>query len=156
MTPTGFQYWFASAWPALAARSIGLCVFGCAILCTAVATTALWPVVEFQPHWTNWAWYLFHLLAALLFGLLVGFLIGLYWMILFLFPVQWLRARMNGAPFQEGDWVRILAGAQRDRIVRVKGPWPRGEVQVDMGEDEAGDNTHHFPPWGLCRATPPV
>ena len=48
-------------------------------------------------------------------------------------PVYFHRARLNGAPFQEGDLVEILVGPNRGRLTRVLETWEwRGMVKVAL------------------------
>ena len=44
--------------------------------------------------------------------------------------------RLNGAPFQVGERVRILRGPHRDRVARIYATWDsRRQVRVDLGID---------------------
>lgn len=46
-----------------------------------------------------------------------------------------IASKINGAPFSEGDEVRILVGQFKDQIVRVYEVWKeRGQLRVDFGE----------------------
>ena len=50
-------------------------------------------------------------------------------------PIYHYRGVLNGYPFQPGDRVQILVGANRDRIVQVVEVWDwRGDLRVNLGE----------------------
>lgn len=67
--------------------------------------------------------------------LLLAFLTSPLWL-----PFYKLAAKMHGAPYQSGDWVRILRGPHRNRVVRVYEVWSeRNEVRVELGEKERED-----------------
>ena len=60
-------------------------------------------------------------------------------------PFYKLAAKLHGAPFQPGDWVRILRGQYRNQIVRVYDVWSdRDQVRVDLGEKAKQDVTDVF------------
>jgi len=61
-----------------------------------------------------------------------GGILGLF----FIWPLlDKLACKRNGAPFKEGDWVRILIGSHRDKVVQVYKLVPeRNEVRVNLGE----------------------
>ncbi len=55
-------------------------------------------------------------------------------------PIYFHRAKLNGAPFQEGDLVEILVGPNRGRAVRVRESLDgRGTVKVDFGEQASSN-----------------
>jgi hypothetical protein len=62
----------------------------------------------------------------------LGWFLGL----VFIWPrLNDLACKRNGAPFKEGDWVRILMGSHRDQVAQVYELCPeRNEVRVDLGE----------------------
>src|SRR5688572_26025999 len=49
-------------------------------------------------------------------------------------PIYLFQASRNGAPFQPGDEVRILAGPAKGRIVRVYSRWQGNSVRVDLSD----------------------
>lgn len=56
-----------------------------------------------------------------------------------------LAAKRHGAPFQPGDFVRILRGAHRNKEVRVYDVWPeRYQIRVELGEKEKAEVTDVF------------
>lgn len=53
--------------------------------------------------------------------------------------------RTHGAPFQSGDWVRILRGPHKNKVVSVYEVWnERYQVRVDLGGKEKEDFTDIF------------
>jgi hypothetical protein len=51
--------------------------------------------------------------------------------------VLFFSGKLNGVPFHEGVWVRILRGPHRDCVVRVYEIWStQGQVRVEIGEQE--------------------
>jgi hypothetical protein len=76
------------------------------------------------------AW-LLSLLTAFVAG---SFLAGIFWPLLR--PLYKARCARNGAPFLVGDYVRILAGRHKDRVVRVYSAWEHDSVRVELGERE--------------------
>jgi hypothetical protein len=77
--------------------------------------------------------------AFVFLGVALGGMLGL-WVVggVFIWPwILYLAGKLNGVPFQEGDWVRILKGSRRDLIVRVYIVYtPRHEIRVELGEQE--------------------
>jgi hypothetical protein len=68
---------------------------------------------------------------ALALGLCIAALLGPF----VLGPVYHWRAEVNGAPFQPGDRVEILVGANRGRVARVAEVWDwRGSLRVEFAE----------------------
>jgi len=50
-------------------------------------------------------------------------------------PLYYLGAKLNGAPFQIGDRVRILIGPHRNQIVKIYAVWTeRNQVRVELGD----------------------
>ncbi len=90
-------------------------------------------------------WGIVAVLAALALGAILG--------MLFLWPlILVVCSFLNGQPFREGDWVRILVGPHRDRVVRVYQVWKeRDEVRVELGEQEAKDVKDVFSNVEVCR-----
>ena len=79
--------------------------------------------------------------------------LGAIFGMLFLWPlIVVICSFLNGQPFREGDWVRILVGPHRDRVVRVYQVWKeRDEVLVELGEQEAKDVKDVFWNVEVCR-----
>jgi hypothetical protein len=117
--------------------------------------------------------------SSLLFAVYVGWhcsfsfgsLIGVFWLIcalLIALPLGWLLgflclcicgplifrviAKINGAPFRAGDWVRILSGSHRDRIVCVYAVWDeRGQLRVELDEQAKKGAKDVFSYFEICR-----
>lgn len=92
--------------------------------------------------------------ASALFGLLLGVFPGL----LVLSPLFQSRARLNGAPFCEGDMVQVLSGPHRGTKARVYGTWQGDTVRVELGASAHKHFKDIFSPVELLRVpdAPPV
>jgi len=81
--------------------------------------------------------------CALLAGLIaVGFFAGFFCAValapIFLPPIYKLRAFQNGAPFHEGDYVRVLVPPLQDVVACVYEIWPdRSQLRIDLGADSS-------------------
>ena len=63
-----------------------------------------------------------------------------------------IGSKINGAPFRDGDLVRILGGPHRDYIVRVYEVWTeRGQVLVEIDEQSMKDVKDVFKFTEVCR-----
>ena len=115
-------------------------VWAIAFYCTATAIT-LWVAIQAYPDWRQMA-------LRVLIGAAGS--AALCWAF---FSVIWrICAKLNGAPFHEGDMVRILTGPHRDRVCRIYALWSeRGQVRVDLGESAAKDVTDVFSYVEICR-----
>jgi hypothetical protein len=72
--------------------------------------------------------------------ILLAFITSPLWL-----PLYKLLIRMHGAPFQCGDYVRILRGSHKNRVVRIYEIWlERDQVRVDLGENEEKNFTDLF------------
>ena len=125
MKPTRVHYFYAQNWPAW------IWIVIIPTLCVVLMARALGPPPEiagFQAEAKN---YLFLLGSALLLGICVAALLGPF----ILGPLSHYRAELNGYPFQPGDWVEILVGANCGHVVQVieVRDW-RGDLRVDLGE----------------------
>lgn len=70
----------------------------------------------------------------------------------FLRALWHILARINGAPFRNGDVVQIRVGEHRGRVATVYEEWKqRGEVRVDLGERAKKDLKDVFSYVELCR-----
>jgi len=85
--------------------------------------------------------YLLLIGIALALGLCVAALLGPF----VLGPIYHWRAEVNGAPFQPGDRVEILVGANRGRVARVAevSDW-RSSLRVEFTEPVARMAKTHF------------
>jgi hypothetical protein len=141
MSPTVVQRLFAHDWPmriTLVAGAIGMMAWTAPVVFPALRSSFLGMV-----------WFLCLMIVAGLLGLIVaGILGGMF----FLGPLYHWRAAKNGAPYQVGDTVLILAGAHRDRVARVYEVWSeRGQVRVELGEEERRAVTDVFSYVAVCR-----
>ena len=94
----------------------------------------------------------FWLLCALLIALPLGWLLGFLALCVCGPLIFHFIARTNGAPFQAGDWVRILSGSHRDQIVCIYAIWEeRGQVRVELDEQAKQDYTDVFSYHEICR-----
>lgn len=83
-------------------------------------------------HW----WFPILLAGSISVGAITGFFCALVSAPFFLTPLYRLRAIRNGAPFQQGDDVRVLTGPYRDVIGRVYEVWTdRGQLRIDLGKE---------------------
>ncbi len=83
-------------------------------------------------------WAVIAVIAALPLGGLLG--------LLFLWPLLFrIGGWVNGAPFQEGDTVRVLVGRHRGRVGPVYEVWAsRGQVRVQLDPQAAQNVTDVF------------
>ena len=125
MAATRVHYFYAQNWPA---RIWIVAVPSLCVLLMAGALGSPPEIAGFQPEAKS---YLFLLGIALLAGSCVAALLGPF----ILGPLYHYRAELNGYPFQPGDQVQILVGANRGRVVQVIGEWAfrGGELRVDLG-----------------------
>jgi hypothetical protein len=86
-------------------------------------------------------------------AVLVAFPLGCILGALFLGPFLFhIGSKVNGAPFQKGELVHILAGRYRDRVGPIDEVWKdRNSVLVDLGEHTNKDGPHEFSYNEICR-----
>lgn len=136
MKPTRAQYFFANLWPV---RVFVLVWFvGGPVTFAYLAGGVLAQGFPLS-NLVNLIIVVFFTVVALVIGLLLALiglslLAGILWPLLR--PLFNARALKNGAPFQVGDHVRILAGRHKDRIVRVYDVWKEDQVRVELGQPE--------------------
>ena len=122
MKPTRAQYFFARNWPA---RILVVIV---PLLFAYLMARGLGPVPRLAGLGPEARSYLLLLGIALLLGLCVVALLAPF----VLGPIYHYRAELNGAPFQAGDRVEILVGANRGQVARVVEVWDwRGNLRVE-------------------------
>jgi hypothetical protein len=82
--------------------------------------------------------FLFYSGCALLMGILSAIITSLHMMQ----PFINMASRINGGPFSKGDFVHILVGQHKGKIVKVYSNWQHGDVRVELGDeykDKFGD-----------------
>ena len=123
MKPTYTQYIFAMDWPLKA--FLGLA----ALLGVVVAVITCQPSMAMFHDWQ----YLLLFIVCIVGTPILFFFAAAPIAAIVLFPLYQIRAHRNGAPFQIGDQVRILAGPHRDRLVQVYAVWEeRHQVRVEL------------------------
>jgi hypothetical protein len=141
MPPTLTQRFFAQGWPwriTLLAGGIGMVAWTAPVLFPAYHSSILGIV-----------WFVCLMIVAGVLGVIVAGVVGGMFI---LGPLYRWWATKNGAPYRVGDEVLILAGAHRGRSARVYEAWSdRGEVRVELGENERRDVTDVFSNVEVCR-----
>jgi hypothetical protein len=67
-------------------------------------------------------------------------------------PLDQYVTRLNGAPFQPGDRIRILVGPHRDCVVRVYDVWDsRSLVRVELGRSSGRTAEDIYSFTQICR-----
>jgi hypothetical protein len=123
----------------------------------------LWMGVVTVPALVCWSahplpWVLSHWLNAALFaGLLVlawavGWFAALIPAWFLLGPLYYGQGLDNGAPYQVGDYIRVLSRRYRGRVVRVYELWAeRQQVRVELGEAARERVEDMFSYFEVCR-----
>ena len=106
------------------------------LLFLAITLYACDPIV---PYLVNWR-FLLVILVAVPISLVLGFFVAVLLGSIILAPVYYYRVRKNGGPFREGDFVQILVGPYRGRLVRVCWLEQGYSVRVELGENETLGN----------------
>ncbi len=135
------QYAFAHEWPLkiYLGMCVGLCLAGSVHVCE-----------PGQGVFRDWP-YLFWLLAVIILAAVLGFYLALPFAWMLLGPLYRLQARRNGAPFAPGDYVRVLVGPHRGRVVRVREHWQADNLRVDLGPAADTQYQDIFSPTQLLR-----
>ena len=72
----------------------------------------------------------------------LGWLLGGLYLGVF---VSAIARRINGAPYVEGDKIRILVGPYKNRVTDVYEVWTtRNQIRVDLGEEAKKNVTDVF------------
>jgi hypothetical protein len=101
-------------------------------------------------HWLNAALFAGLLALAWCAGWFAALVPG--WFVLA--PLYFSRGLSNGAPYQVGDCVRVLARRQRGRVARVYEVWgERDQVRVELGEEARARFEDVFSYHEVCRET---
>jgi hypothetical protein len=66
-------------------------------------------------------------------------------------PILHDRGLANGGPFGPGDWVQVIAGKHRGRVVQVYSEWQNNTVRVDLGDSEKQRYADIFSAYELFR-----
>jgi hypothetical protein len=137
MKPSRLQY--------ILAHGFRLSTWGSSIILTVALAWALFFDSALPIGGLPTFWYALLLLPTVLLGWFLGGLV--LWPI-----VASVASRLNGAPFDQGDRVRILVGQHRDQVVRVYEVWKeRNQLRVDLGERETEDVQDVFSFHQVCR-----
>ena len=126
MKASPLRYVFARDWPLKA--YLGLCMG----LCLAVSVAACRPRAELFKDWR----YDLLFLVAIVVSPVIGFFLALPFIFIVVGPFYRFQAWRNGAPFQPGDRVRILAGPHCGRVTQVRMLWQHNTVRVGLGPVE--------------------
>jgi hypothetical protein len=138
MKPTRAQYFFARGRPL---QVVGLLLVVGAPLSFAYLVACVLAQV-YQP--VSEIWNLLRLVFYVSVAFFMSFLLstvtasclaGIFWPLLR--PLYKARCLKNGAPFRVGDYVQILAGRHKGRVVRVYSEWRDDSVRVELGNKEA-------------------
>jgi hypothetical protein len=146
MRPTRFQYFVAQRWPInyLLGGVTSLLVFVVVAQCNVPAMI--------KGDWRDLPW----LVVVLVLVIPTCFLCATVGTAFILSPFYDWRAWCNGAPFQPGDYVRILVGPHRDRVCRVVGNYLWNCVQVDLGAVESKGFDNVLMPYEVIREEGPA
>jgi hypothetical protein len=92
-------------------------------------------------------------LGLLVLGTMVAIPFGWILGALFVAPILCrIAAKIQGAPFNEGDSVRILIGPHRDTVTSIYQIWhERGQVRVELGEQASDAVEDVFCSFEVCR-----
>jgi hypothetical protein len=117
---------FARNWPLKAWLLFG------AILGAVLAGRACEPSISALGHW----WVSALLAGSVAVGSVAGFFCAVALAPIVLTPLYYRRAIRNGAPFHEGDYVRVLVAPYQDVIARVYEIWTdRNQLRIELGTD---------------------
>lgn len=141
MKPTKWQYLFAQQWPSQ------VVLLGGPILFAAGVVRSINPTSNDLKDWSSFTW----LLATILISLSLGWFFALIAGGCTLGPFYEYRGNKNGAPFEIGDRVRILAGPHRDRIALVYALWQHGSVRLEIGDNEREELNDIFVPHQILK-----
>ena len=123
MVPTKRSLFFADGRPS----QVWFAVVGLGSL--GVTWWALNPTLELFTDWPQLARFVLLLVLAGAGSLCAGLLVG--WPIIG--PLRLDQSYRNGAPFEVGDVVEILAKEHRGRVGRVYAKWQGDSVRVELG-----------------------
>jgi hypothetical protein len=127
--PSGLQKIFAREWIWLGG-----------LLGTAVGLTLVL-AIQAYPDWAQ----MYVLVFA---GAVGGFMLS----VVLIRLLRHIRVKINGGPFRKGDLVQVLTGPHAGKIAAVYEEWTsRGEVRVDLGEQEWKETKDVFSQVQLCR-----
>ncbi len=88
-------------------------------------------------------------ISAIITGASAGVLISYF----VLRGLNYIITRMNGAPFQKGDTVQVLAGKYQGQTGKVYEEWKdRKQVRVDLGEQAKKNLKDIFSFNEICRS----
>jgi hypothetical protein len=142
MKPWRLQYFMAGHLGAVAG-GIGA-LLGAFLAIFAISDIAPEPALYFGSA-TASGGFLLAVMSALAIGFIIGFMVfGRIFFIIF--------SRLNGAPFREGEMVRILTGPHRDCLTRIYAVWDeRGSVRAEIDDQAKKDVKDVFTYHQICR-----
>ena len=144
MPPSRLQYFFAQPWLS------NTWLVTVPTICVVLAVRASGASFASLTDWSSALW----LVAIIALALPAGYLLALVSGCL-IFPPLFRRCGLrNGAPFHNGDRVRILVGQHRDKIVHVcevRESW--NQVRVELSEQDQKNVTDVFSDYEVCRET---
>lgn len=142
MRITAVQKFLAAAWPKQ--TLLAGCFIGIFLLVVSLTVAALLPTLQAFRLWQSSLLLGFCVLLAVPLGLLLG-LLGMFLVfVIIVMPLEELGGRLNGAPFHDGDVVRILSGVHHGKSAVVRGKTEKGFLCVDGGEKiPEGESVFH-------------
>jgi len=135
MIPTVSDRFFASAWPRV-------------IFCTSTMVC----IVAFALEKANWRCLAdCELIALVILGAPIGYLLGIIPSVLILLPILQFRALLNGAPFMVGDSVQIIGGTYDGSRGKIYSLWKGNRVRVELGQEAKEQLKDIFSPIQMLR-----
>jgi hypothetical protein len=142
---TAIQYVLARDLP------LKLCFVLAAIGGLVLAILAWLPLTDLFANPKDFVWFV---VTVIVFPLMC-FFVSLFAAPMILFSLYEYGARLNGAPFEIGDRVRILVGPHRDRVVGIYELWDqRAQVRVNLDSETKEKVTDVFSYNEICREGP--
>jgi len=144
-----FRCWIADEWPARV--SVLLLFLGFLI----PYGRFWWRTLVFAHEpWTSW-WgavqFVFHLGIALLLSVIIGGPVAAVITVCTLWPFLKMIARLNGAPFRQGDEVVVLTRAYRDQTARVMAVSGRTSVLLELRNGKPPPAQLELSTWQIAR-----
>lgn len=120
------------------AHGVKLCTWGGSLVSFSLYVWWSFPTLTGPITLSDVLWFGAGLVASVPLGWLLG---GLYLGVF----VSAIARRINGAPYVEGDKIRILVGPYKNRVTDVYEVWTtRNQIRVDLGEEAKKNVTDVF------------